>query len=74
MIEPARCDRFALEPRGGFFVAAEIGVQNLDRDRAADAGVLAFVDAAHPAFAEHGVDAVAPVEHAPEWNDARIVR
>ena len=49
-------------------------MQNLDRDGAADAGVLALVDAAHAAFAEHGVDAVAPVEHAPERNDARVVR
>src|SRR5438270_303804 len=74
VIEPARRERLALEPLHRLAIAAERGVQHLDRDGAADAGVLAFVDAAHPAFTQDGIDAVAPVEDTTDRDDSRVVR
>src|SRR5687768_1876362 len=63
MIETTGCDRLALKPLRSFAVAIEIGVKNFDRDGAPDAGVLAAIDASHPARAEDRIDPIPPVEH-----------
>ena len=48
-------------------------MQDLDRDGAADAGVLGLVDPAHPALAEHRVDPVAAIEDTADRDDTGVV-
>ena len=74
MIEATGGDRLPLEPLRGLAVTVEVGVEHLDRHRATDAGVLATIDAPHPAGAEHRIDAVAPVQHGAELDIVRVGR
>ena len=54
--------RLALEALHRLGVVRDGGVQHLDGDAAPDADVLALVDGAHAAFADHFDDAVLTIE------------
>jgi hypothetical protein len=50
--------RFAPEPRGEFFVAGQVGMQNFDRDVPVKVGLVRFVHLRHPALSEFFGEAI----------------
>ncbi len=63
--------RLAHEPGSEGFIVAEAGVHDLDRHRAVEPEVGAFVDAGHAPSGDPGADPVAAVEHPADHGVAR---
>ncbi len=62
VVDAPDCKRLALEALGDFVDLADLGVQELKRERPLDRNVLREVDAPHPAGAENPGNAVARIQ------------
>jgi len=58
VIQPGDGLRFALEPRPAVRVRGDLGREDLDGNRAVEAGITGLVDLAHPAGPNGGLDLV----------------
>ena len=68
ILQPCDGARLALEPGQELVVAGIAGIHDLQRHRPIQPEVEAAVHRGHSAGGDHGVDAVAPVQHGPdEW-------
>ncbi|HEX4513253.1 MAG TPA: hypothetical protein VH054_06945, partial [Polyangiaceae bacterium] len=63
MIETRRRPRFTLEAIDDARLVVQDRVQELDDDGTADTDALGFVDDAHAAFRQHGLQPVATLQH-----------